>query len=448
MSLGGWPGHPAHAGRPGLRIAVIGAGWAGLAAAVQAVRQGARVTLFELAAQPGGRARQLHTPAGDFDNGQHILIGAYGHTLALMRQVGADPDALLLRRPLLLATPDGRGLALGAGPAVPAFARAVLGARGWRWADRIALLRASAGWWWRGFACPPGLTVAQLAARLPAAVRHDLIEPLCVAALNTPAAQASATVFLRVLKDALFSGPGAADLLLPRAPLSALLPAPAWRWLLAAGADCRTGRRVMSLAARPELAPDAPGRQGWQVDGEPFDAVVLASSAKEAARLAAPINPGWAQTTTALRHEPIVTAYLADVGLRLAQPMLALPVGAQAPAQFVFDLGALGGETGCFAFVVSGATPWLAHGLAGCAAQVLQQARQVFAGSFQGTDSAVLRHIGAERRATFACTPGLHRPPMAIAPGLVAAGDYIAGPYPATLEGAVRAGGAAAQALV
>ena len=438
------PCPPGLAHRPAPRIAVIGAGWAGLAAAVQAVQQGAHVTLIELAAAPGGRARQLHTPAGDFDNGQHILIGAYTHTLALMRQVGADPDALLLRRPLVLATPDGRGLALGAGPAVPAFARAVLQARGWRWADRLALLRAASGWWWRGFVCPPGWTVAQLAARLPAAVRHGLIEPLCVAALNTPADQASATVFLRVLKDALFSGPGAADLLLPRAPLSALLPAPAWRWLAAAGADCRAGQRVMSLAA---VLPDAAGHPGWQVDGEPFDAVVLASSAKEAARLVAPIHPGWARTTAALHHEPIVTAYLADAGLRLAQPMLALPTGAQAPAQFVFDLGVLGGEPGCFAFVVSGATPWLADGLAGCAALVLQQARQVFAGAFQGADSAVLRHIGAERRATFACTPGLHRPPMAIAPGLVAAGDYLAGPYPATLEGAVRSGNAAARAL-
>ena len=448
MTLAGRPGladQPDRAGQLAPRIAIIGAGWAGLAAAVQAVRQGAQVTLIEMAQQPGGRARLLHTPAGDFDNGQHILIGAYSHTLALMRQVGADPDALLLRRPLVLATPDGRGLALGHGRAVPAFARAVLQAQGWRWADRLALLRAASGWWWRGFVCPPGMTVARLAAELPAAVRHGLIEPLCVAALNTPADQASATVFLRVLKDALFSGPGAADLLLPRAPLSALLPAPAWRWLLAAGADCQAGRRVMLLAAAP---PGAPGRPGWQVDGEPFDAVLLASSTKEAARLAAPINPGWAQITAALRHEPIVTVYLADAGLRLAQPMLALPAGAQAPAQFVFDLGALGGAPGCFAFVVSGAAPWLADGLAACAALVLQQARQVFAGSFQGIDSAVLRHVGAERRATFACTPGLHRPPMAIAPGLVAAGDYLAGPYPATLEGAVRSGHAAARALV
>ena len=59
----------------------------------------------------------------------------------------------------------------------------------------------------------------------------------------------------------------------------------------------------------------------------------------------------------------------------------------------------------------------------------------------------MLRHLAAERRATFACTPGLQRPPAQIAPGLLAAGDHVQGPYPATLEGAVRSGLAAARNL-
>jgi len=54
-------------------------------------------------------------------------------------------------------------------------------------------------------------------------------------------------------------------------------------------------------------------------------------------------------------------------------------------------------------------------------------------------------HVGAEKRATFQCTPGLQRPPARIAANLWAAGDYVAGPYPATLEGAVRSGRQAAQ---
>ena len=56
-------------------------------------------------------------------------------------------------------------------------------------------------------------------------------------------------------------------------------------------------------------------------------------------------------------------------------------------------------------------------------------------------------HTHCERRATFACTPALQRPPMRIAPGLLACGDYVDGAYPATLEGAVISGEAAARAL-
>ena len=88
------------------------------------------------------------------------------------------------------------------------------------------------------------------------------------------------------------------------------------------------------------------------------------------------------------------------------------------------------------------------RGVDACGQALLRQARQVFPAAFQGADSTVLLHVAAERRATFACTPGLQRPQMAVAPGLLAAGDYVAGPYPATLEGAVRSGLAAAEALL
>jgi len=428
----------------GRRVAVVGAGWAGLAAAVRLVQGGAQVSVFELARRPGGRARQADGAARGFDNGQHILIGAYGATLALMRQVGADADQLLLRQPLALLDPAGRGLQLPPGPPLPAFARAVLGARHWAWADRLALLVAAGGWLARRFRCPPGWTVQQLCAGLPVAVQADLIDPLCVAALNTPMAQASAQVFLRVLHDALFSGRGSADLLLPRAGLSALLPDPAWQWLAAQGATLHTGRRVATLRADGQSA----GRS-WQLDGETFDAVVLACSATEAARLAAGVAPDWAATAAALRYEPIATAWLRDDHLQHAQAMVALPPGPQAPAQFAFNLGRLHHDPasqGIWTFVASSAAPWLAGGLAACGQAMLAQARQAFPGAFGGPDAQVLLHCAAERRATFACTPALVRPPMHIAPGLLAAGDHVQGPYPATLEGAVRSGWAAADA--
>ena len=425
----------------GRRIVVVGAGWAGLAAAVQAVQRGAQVTVIELAREPGGRARRVLTPAGDtLDNGQHVMLGAYSATLGLMQTVGADIDSGLLRLPLALCQPDGRGLVLPVGPPVPAFLRGVLANRGWRWADKLALLRAAAGWMLGGFRAPPEQSVGQLCADLPAAVQRELIEPLCLAALNTPMAQASAEVFLRVLKDALFTGRGSADLLLPRLPLSALLPDPAWRWLNAAGARRIAGQRVQALQ---------PHGGGWQVDGEHFDAVVLACGATEAARLAGTVAPGWAAQAAALRYEPIVTAYLVDAGLRLPQPMVALPPGPASPAQFAFDLGALHHDPaarGRFALVASSAAAALADGVAACGQVLLRQARAQFPGAFGGP--AALLHVAAERRATFACTPGLQRPVMLVAPGLLAAGDYVAGPYPATLEGAVRSGLSAAHALV
>lgn len=423
------------------RIAVIGAGWAGLAAALEATLCGHQVTLYEMAPALGGRARRLpHATEGlALDNGQHILIGAYTETLRLMRVVGAEPERLLQRLPLTLVDARGHGLRLPQGAAMPAFVRGVLAARGWSLADKIALLTAAAGWRLRGFLCDPGLTVAQLTARLPATLRRALIDPLCVAALNTPAEQASAQVFLRVLRDALFAGPGSADLLLPRADLGALFPDPAAAWLRARGAELRLGRRVERLA---RLAA------GWQVDGEPFDRVVLACSAIEAARLAEPHAPAWAASARALQYEPIVTVLLrAPPALRLPAPMLALDPRDDAPAQYVFDLGQLRdparepGAAGVLAFVISGAARSVERGTDATVRDVQSQAAQQIV-TLRGREPALLRVV-TEKRATFLCVPGLVRPAAAVAAQLVAAGDYVAGPYPATLEGSVRSGIAA-----
>jgi hypothetical protein len=126
--------------------------------------------------------------------------------------------------------------------------------------------------------------------------------------------------------------------------------------------------------------------------------------------------------------------------------MLALEAGDDAPAQFVFDLGALGRAEGVLAFVISGASAWVDRGLQATAEATLAQARQAL-GAERWRVPPSLLHVGAEKRATFRCTPALRRPPRDIAPGLLAAGDYVAGPYPATLEGAVRSGREAAAAV-
>ncbi len=420
-----------------LSVAIVGAGWAGLAAAIEASRQGAAVTLYEMAAQPGGRARSVTHAGQRLDNGQHIAIGAYRETLRLMADVGVREDQAFLRMPLSITDPAGVGLQLRAGAPLPAFVGAVLRHDGWPWSARFALLKTAAAWRRAGFHCDPALTVADLAAALPDAVQRELIAPLCVAALNTCAQQASAQVFLRVLGDALLSGPGSADLLLPRRPLGDLLPLPALAWLERHGATLRLAQRVAALEPRADR---------WLVDGTAFDRVVVACPAPEVARLVQRVAPAWSRAAAALQHEPIITLYLESAGAALPKPMLALHADEQhAPAQFVFDRGRLGGAPGQLAFVISGAGAWVERGRQATLDAVVRQA-----------NAALGRHLGAplsevalliDKRATFRCTPGLQRPPTQVAAGLAAAGDYIEGPYPATLEGAIRSGFAAARAV-
>ena len=422
-------------------VAVIGGGWAGLASAIEATERGHRVTLFEMAGQLGGRARRVDVQtegvAWELDNGQHILIGAYRETLRLMRLVGADPERAFLRTPLRLVGPEGMGLCLPSGTPALAFARGVMAQSGWRVTDRLRLLAHASGWVLRGFRCEASMTVAQLTASLPAAVRADLIDPLCVAALNTPSSDASATVFLRVLNDALFSGPGSADLLLPKWRLSAVLPEPAARWLAAAGAQIELTARVTQI----EKQGDA-----WAVNGRLFDAVVLATPPAEAARLMAALQPAWAHAAAALHYEPIVTVYAQSQGTRLPEPMLLLASDdSHRPAQFVFDLGQLGGPEGLLAFVVSGAQAWVTLGAEATTAATLAQAEAALRSSLK-SPLQVVKHF-TEKRATFRCTPALARPAGLIAPGLLAAGDYVDGPYPASLEGAVRSGLQAARLI-
>ena len=349
-----------------MKLAVIGGGWAGMAAAVTAADADHQVTVFEAARTLGGRARALPLTLPDgrdifVDNGQHILIGAYTDSLRLMRKVGVDPDQALLRLPLALVFPDGTGLALSWGRTPWDALAGILRARGWGWRDRLSLLRAATGWQLSGFTCAPQATVADLCAPLTRRLLDRFIEPLCVSALNTPAAAASGAVFLRVLRDALFGAPGSSNLLLPTKDLSALFPQAAADWLRQRGHTVHLGHRVRSLT------PDTQGPAGrWLADGEPFDRVILATSASDAAHASTewslhapePIASSlrsWAAATQALHHEAITTVYaLAASGL--TRPMLALPATAQHPAQFVFDRGQLGGPRGLLAFVISSST--------------------------------------------------------------------------------------------
>lgn len=424
-------------------VAVVGAGWAGCAAAVQATRAGHHVTVFEAGRTSGGRARRVDVAHDGqtlaLDNGQHILIGAYLKTRHLMADVGVDVPASLHRMPLTLQFPDGSGLKL---PRLIAPFDALIGilcAKGWSWADKLSLLKTATHWQLRKFQCPPHQSVADLCSKVSPRIMATLIEPLCVSALNTPADRASGQVFLRVLRDSLFAASGGSDLLLPRVDLSALLPNAALAWLTAQGGQVYLGTRVQKIT--PQIS------NSWQLDGVAnvalgtFDSVILACPPTDAARLVQSSSlpcDAWLAQSQALRYEAIATVYALAPGCRLTEPMLALASSPDYPAQFVFDRGQLDGPAGLLAFVIS-ASQQDSTELTG---QVAAQARNQL-----GINNLHILQTVVEKRATFACTPGLQRPPQRVAPGLLACGDYVDGPYPATLEGAVRSGLQAASLL-
>ena len=468
-----------------MRVAVVGAGWAGCAAAVEAARLGHTVTLFEAGRIAGGRARRIASANASqpiLDNGQHILIGAYTETLQLLQTVGIDPGAALLRLPLNLQFPDGDGLQLPLSWPAPLDALlGILGASGagWGWLDKLSLLKTAGRWQLQRFTCSPYATVADLCRGLRPGPMQQLIEPLCVSALNTPANRASGSVFLRVLRDSLFAGKGGSNLLLPQVDLSALLPDAAIALLTTQGHAVQLGVRVQALAwngsawlitkAASTGLPNGQKAQGEIAsNSNQFDQIILACPPLEAARLVVDVHKNipaesasavpaplsgytaiaaWQQQARSLQYEAITTVYVqTQPAVQLAQPMLALRSGVDDPAQFVFDRSQLHGPPGLLAFVISASNPDATA--AELSDQVLRQARKQLATQItsQKTQLEAIQTV-VEKRATFACTPGLVRPAMHIAPGLLACGDYVAGPYPATLEGAVRSGLAAAREI-
>jgi squalene-associated FAD-dependent desaturase len=434
----------------GPRVAVIGGGWAGCAAGVELASRGARVTLFEAARTLGGRARAVQAKEALLDNGQHIMLGAYAQTLALLRRVGVAERDALLRLPLQMRYPPGSGLLDFVAPPLPAplhMALALLRAKGLDRDDKLALARFSTSARWMQWGLNTDCSVAELLERFGQTPRLTRLmwRPLCLAALNTPIERASAKVFLAVLRDSLGAKRKASDMLIPRVMLDALFPQAAQRHIEERGGRVLCGARVDAIA---------PADQGWQVasgaDAARFDAVVLATPAWQSAALLRPHAgaEALAAQLEAFEYEPISTVYLQyDAGQRLPLPFCALldDPGHGAWGQFAFDRGQLDpGQDGLLAVVVSTAAEAAALDQDELARAVAAQ----LAGAFSRPALARPRwtRVLTEKRATFACTPGLVRPANATGlAGLVLAGDYTAGDYPATLETAARSGLAAAR---
>jgi squalene-associated FAD-dependent desaturase len=433
-------------------IAVIGGGWAGCAAAVELARAGHRVHLFESARALGGRARAVEVNGLTLDNGQHIMLGAYAETLRLMRLVGADPDENFLTLPLQMRYPEGSGGMDFAAPRLPAplhLLAALIKARGLSADDKMALARFSTTARWMGWRLNRDCSVSELLERYDQTERLTRLmwRPLCIAALNTPPERASAQVFLNVLRDSLGAHRAASDMLIPRTDLSALFPVRAGAFVESSGGKVHTGCTVARVA---------PQDRGWALSyansAAPLsyaDKVVIAVQPGHAAGLldALPDAP----RLPAFDYEPITTCYFQYAPeIRLQLPFLALidDAATNAWGQFVFDRGQLSANhKGLLAVVVSASAQAPEQGHAALEASVAAQLAQAL--RKPELERPLWSKTISEKRATFSCTPNLARPDGATPwPSLRLAGDYIAGDYPATLEGAVRSGVAAARMLL
>lgn len=400
-------------------VAVVGAGYAGMAAAVALAERGTPVSVFEAGPVPGGRARRV-TPRGHaLDNGQHLLVGAYRELLRLMDTVGVPPSAVL-RMPLEIRMARGFALRALPLPAPLGLLGGLLLARGASFADRLGAVRFIRALRAQGFRLGEDCSVSALLARYrqDRGIGRHLWIPLCIAALNLAPARASANAFLAVLRDTLDGPRGASDLVLPRVDLSRLFPEPAAAYLRAHGGHLHLRTTVRDLAALRAR----------------FAAVVLAVGPHQLKALA----PELAFETA---YEPIVTVYLQyPAAVRLAHPMLGLEGG---HVHWVFDRGALAGEQGRLACVISARGP---HEQLGHEALAAHCAREL-ADAIPGLPSVLWSQVIAEKRATVACTPGVARPATRSAlPGVYLAGDYTDPEYPPTLEAAVRSGLRAAAA--
>ncbi len=435
--------------KPPEPVLIIGGGWAGMAAALELDRHNIPVTLLESAKRPGGRARSVEIGGELFDNGQHLLIGAYREILRLLTLIGLREEKVLLRQRLQLRVLDRESPLDLASPMLPAplhLLWGLLSAKGIRLGDKLRALNMSLALALSGYDINGDITVEALLASHKQG--SDLIkrfwEPLCLATLNTPIHKASAKVFLRVLKDSFTHQREDSDLLIPRVPLGELFCETAAKKLLQnhhnrVELNCRvTGitendRQISAMTAGGEKlsAPD----------------VVLATSAEGASRLLAPLPDTMtlAKTLSELGSQPIATIYLYYPNASpLPLPMMGI---SGTTAQWIFDRRACT-QPGWYAVVVSAEgehTKWNKD-------QLAAQIQKELVTHLPDWPIAAERYLVIrEKRATFECRKGIEalRPDNATSlDGLWLAGDYTATGYPATLEGAVRSGVQCARRII
>jgi hydroxysqualene dehydroxylase len=407
------------------RVAVVGAGYAGMAAAVRLADNGFAVTVFEAGTVPGGRARRIRMPSdaqgNELDNGQHILVGAYTELLGLMQRVDVPRDALL-RMPLELRYADGFAFRARRLPRPLGLLAGLLTARGLPLAERVGAVRFLARLKRNAYRLASDTTVENLLREhgQDGTIGHYLWRPLCISALNTPCAEASANAFLAALRDTLAGGDGASDLLLPRVDLSKLFPEPAAQFVRQRGGEVRLRSTVSDLhALKAQHA-----------------AIVVAVGPHQLKALLPDIAPDYT-------YQPINTCYLQyAASVTLPLPMLGL---SGRLVQWVFDRGHLTGEKGLLAAVISarGDHQQMTQD------ELADSCHRELVKSHLVSEAPAWSRVIAEKRATVTCSPGVVRPGIETGiPGVLLAGDYTDAEYPPTLEAAVRSGLRAAAAII
>ena len=446
------------------RVAIIGGGYAGMAAAVSLIDAGIQdLTVYEAGPVLGGRARRIPGGNSDDDNGQHLCLGAYTELLKLMNRVGGDPEQLFYRSPLRLlfqglATPpikQSRSVfSLRSQSYLPAplnLAAGILLSSGANLSERTRTLLALNRLQQQRYRCTSGQTVSSLFNELDiqGELRSYFWDSLCLAALNTPPKIACAQTFLNILQDIAEGPRQASDLLIPKVDLSRLFPEPAARYIQDKGAEVFSSCAVK----RVEPAGQLLRLQGTRHQ-RLYHHVILAVPPRAASVLLS----GWGECMhdlgnqlLALPHEKIATLTLDyfNSALRLPFPMMGI---ANSPIEWMFDRSfllqakpgsdswnraALQRKSSRFTCVIS-APQEKTHLEKHALTQVAHACMQSLCGPLPDPDTS---RLVVEKFATLSCRPNIRRP-HAHTPDkrLILAGDYLQSRYPSTLETAVRSG--------
>lgn len=429
-----------------MRIGIIGAGWAGAAAAWQLHKNGHQAIVFEAGQLAGGRARAHPSKALGLviDNGQHLLLGAYSSTLTLMQELGLDVEHRFYRFDLDIHSADQQFRFKTAPlPAPfhllgPLFAAKGLGVK-----DRFALIRLHYHLQRQRWHTAPQQTVLQLLqqTKQPAVLVQKLWHPLCIAALNTPIEQACAQLFAHVLRDSLGGSRADTQMLIPLRNMTDL-----WTKAALQYAEMHYGHPVRSIETTAS---------GYQINGHALDGLIVATNQPSCHRLLQSLdhekqNSAFVEPISNFCFNPIATLYLKPAtAWANPHPMLMLEenVNGLAAGQWVFNHAALAqSELGhTIAVTIS-----YANHLQGASKADITQAiiAQIQSQCAIPLPPIVATELITEKRATFVAKPDLKRPSLHTPwPNLKLAGDWVDNPYPAVLEGAVRSGIEAAKAF-